>query len=775
MSFSCQNCRKSRRKCDRGKPTCSRCVKYKIDCVYELPPKHKIKHSSNGAAKAKGSNNDTIFNFPGGELRTQDNRSFVNAEKNFYEQTTSSCQFPVLSQLNPPSLNSFHPYHYVQNGQAQIITNIPAPAFVQQQLQAKQPTDSPSQTGKGHAIEENASSLTSSEKLPGKNFLSLSFAEEDTRSKFETTADLVSHIVKDPFYHYFLMSQILTGTKLIKLDPSNSSLWFSCVIEAGYVLSEGENRGSKEDQNDFNPIPLTELVKQILSALPSVEHLNTYKSFYYKNVHTMYPLFDAQRFETQFQSLLLQNNFFADANSTLLFFSRLIVSMRLAHLSVVSYYSVFDPTNSTFRWALENKIPHDLVRYATLCIRPLLESPTPEVVKVLISLRLLILLDDEVDESLVGWSDKEMCELINRVGIRLKTHDPNMWLTTCWNNLHYMMLCGAADDQINGSVFEDEETIINDIGTLEEIIALDDNGKVDLELKYFLKKGYALFKLIVNNRFLEKRVSEEEFLQMKIQENNSLRLLLRTHSPLYEYTVGPGKEVELVAGVKVNLSVFNDFNKFKWESFIRIKQLSNYSLLMFHFEKQESPLFWTHLLFTLESTIDVASNFKKNLQNLEIFKTPSRIVAAHIVCIIANRTIVVISGLITRFFYFRLNCRDPELISLIREILLKLFEILQDIVTSCKMNASQPKTASMALNMIQLFNLGKLEFSITCYLNSSHEELQHYQVRAQEDSRWIEHLKLSPPSNLVRYGKIIMNMNKIRAKDVLKILTLYDE
>src|SRR5947209_5351395 len=46
MAFSCQTCARRKVKCDKAAPTCSRCRKSALDCVYEAPRPRKRKLSS---------------------------------------------------------------------------------------------------------------------------------------------------------------------------------------------------------------------------------------------------------------------------------------------------------------------------------------------------------------------------------------------------------------------------------------------------------------------------------------------------------------------------------------------------------------------------------------------------------------------------------------------------------------------------------------------------------------------------------------------------------
>ena len=44
-----------------------------------------------------------------------------------------------------------------------------------------------------------------------------------------------------------------------------------------------------------------------------------------------------------------------------------------------------------------------------------------------------------------------------------------------------------------------------------------------------------------------------------------------------------------------------------------------------------------------------------------------------------------------------------------------------------------------------------------------------------QNSSWSAHVKLSPPSNLKTYSKMIMTMTAYNAKEVLNVLSLYDK
>ena len=606
------------------------------------------------------------------------------------------------------------------------------------------------------------------------DFIPTAFAEEDLRSRFETTNEFYSHVIKDPFYHYFLISQILSGSKLIKLDPDNSSVWFSCILEASNALQGSE--ASELNSANFNDGVLpsaTKLIDDITSALPTQARMRSLISYFYTNVHCPYPILDVPSFENQFTFIIEQNQYYYDIATTLQFLAELSIVLRLGYLSLYSYYNKFEPNNPILEWTLESPINEDFLINASFCIRLLLNMERLNV-RTLILLRLMLLLDEEDKYVLTGWTDTKICELINDMGHDIKDKDPNLWLAVCWNNLHYMLLCGAVHNHFNDSIFINDDHLLNDSQTLEEIISLDDKGKLSLEIMHILKMGYQLFKLIISNRNLEHRLNDQEFLQFKIQENNRLSLFEKTR-PTYEFLVGTDREVELLPGVKINISMFTQFNQFKWKYFFKIKKLANLSLLMYHFEKDRSPLFWNHLYFTLEAVVDISKNIGSALANLRLLKTPSRFVVSHVICYITNRTVIVIFGLVVRLFYFRLNSRDPEVTPLVREILLKLFSILKDLINCADINVYQPRTIAMASNMIQLFNLGKLEFSITSYLNSSKEEIEQYHKRTARDTRWSKHLNLSPPSNLKHYGVMIMKMEKTHAREILNILTLYDK
>ena len=123
------------------------------------------------------------------------------------------------------------------------------------------------------------------------DFIPTAFAEEDLRSRFETTNEFYSHVIKDPFYHYFLISQILSGSKLIKLDPDNSSVWFSCILEASNALQGSE--ASELNSANFNDGVLpsaTKLIDDITSALPTQARMRSLISYFYTNVHCPYPV-----------------------------------------------------------------------------------------------------------------------------------------------------------------------------------------------------------------------------------------------------------------------------------------------------------------------------------------------------------------------------------------------------------------------------------------------------------------------------------------------------
>lgn len=852
MSFSCQNCRKTRRKCDRGKPTCARCIKYKIDCVYELPPKHKIKQSVDIG-------NDMISETQRQQkLHRKQNsvRSSVITpqlhQRQLQRPNESSLpgisHVPLVSHFTPKNTSQFD-LNFLQTSSAvpsggpmdvglnmsvslgqslplatQISSQSPgsgpdsATSSAMSSSSAPLPSVSASFSSPGnisnmsrhpllshhgyqnqhhqqHQNHHNNNNNNNNNNINGDEngntdnlryeqthkvhendpeFVHTSFAEYDLRARFETTNEFYSYVIKDPFYHYFLVSQILTGSKLIKLDPANSSLWFSCILEASNALQPLSVEGIVDKiRNERSDSP-TKLIDDMLSLLPPQDKMRTILSHFYTNVHGPYPILDVNEFEQLYQMIIEQRQYYYDLQTSLKFLTTLMMALRLGYLSLFSYFTKFEPNHASFKWCLQYPIEDQHLKCLSHCIHFLKDNEQLQV-QTLILFRLMLLLEDHDDMySVFGWSDGELCKMINDMGVAIRDEDSNMWMLVCWNNLHYMLLCGAVHDQFDNSVFYDDAHLLDDSQTLEEIISLDDIGKHNLEIKHILKKGYQLFKLIISNRNMERTLDDEQFIQFKINENNGLNLFKLTQ-PSYEFSIEQEQEIEILPGVPINISIFNDFNKFKWGYFFKVKKLSNQSLLFFHFERTQSPLFWSHLFFTLTAAVEIAKSFVMGLQSLRLMKTPSKFVVSHVICLVTNRTLAVLFGLIIRFLYFKLNCRDPELAALVREILLKLFSILKDVVNCADIDIYRPRTVGMARNLIELFNLGKLELSLTSYLNSSKEELQQYHSNTVQNSSWSAHVKLSPPSNLKTYSKMIMTMTAYNAKEVLNVLSLYDK
>ncbi|CDO96199.1 unnamed protein product [Kluyveromyces dobzhanskii CBS 2104] len=841
MSFSCQNCRKTRRKCDRGKPTCARCIKYKIDCLYELPPKHKIKQTveiGNGNGTDRSLVNDERHDrvqqqqqqfqrpndayLPGlpqvplmSQLPHKGSQSSPPFDLNFLQapngmQMSNSMPSGVVltggmglgvSHPNGISpgvhLHSNSPVSISGSGSSSILSassaseNFPNGSrhhkISQLNYQHQQLNDSRSNSDNNNTIMDSTNYNSSSDtirnhqpdelphmtRIEDADIVHNSFAESDIKSRFETTNEFYSHVVKDPFCHYFLISQVLTGSKLIKLDPANSSLWFSCILEASNSLQPLSIEGVAESIGRERSNSSTKIIDDMICLLPPTERIRSLLSYFYTNVHGPYPILDVSRFEQLYEMIIEQRQYYYNLRTTMTFLATLIIALRLGYLSIYSFYTKFEPDHPTLKWCMQYPFTDEHLKCVSHAIHYLNDNDKIHV-KTLILLRLMLLLDDDEKCLIFGWSDGELCKLINGIGVEVRNEDPNLWMVVCWNNLHYMLLCGAVNDQFDNSVFYNDSHLLDDSQTLEEIISLDDHGKLKLEVKHILKKGYQLFKLIISNRNLERTLPDDQFIQFKMNENSQLDLFKMTQ-PSYEFHTDQEQEVEIMPNVRINISIFNDYNNFKWSFFFKIKKLSNQSLLFFHFERTNSPLFWNHLLFTLTAAVQISKTFLTSIQKLRILKTPSRFVVSHVVSLVTNRTLAILFGLIIRFFYFQLNCRDQELSSLVREILLKIFSILKDIVNCSDISAYQPRTIAMANNMIQLFNMGKLELSLTSYLNSSKEDLEHYHNSTIQDSSWSSHVKLSPPSNLNTYSKMIMTMHTHNAKDVLSVLSLYDK
>ena len=846
MSFSCQNCRKSRRKCDRGKPTCSRCIKYKVDCVYELPPKHKSKQS---IWNVDGSRQQGLKN-GGGHMEVMAKKTPLSDDqegRRHFVQYTQAVPGPGPGPGPGPSpfdINFLQPggirvpgnvqmrmsgsgggqYSPVGSMTASVSPSCSIPRHASVSSASNYSGRLPLGQAQGQAPIPVPMSLPGPTTNPDNLLISTSFADSNVRRRFETSNEFYSHVAKDPFCHFFFASQVLTGPKLIKIDPENSALWFSCIMNARNALqpgmhsttslassssssseSHGETNGhghghglgTNPSQNNINstnnnmdhgngsttggispnldnsPDSVLKLINEIVAILPPHQKMRVLLSHFYSNVHGPYPIIDVSQFEHLYHLIVQQRQYHYDLHGTLSFLIELLIILRLGFLSVCSFYANCDTGNPTLEWTLDGAAITDNHLHCIARSMHYMKNTHQIKLRSLILLRLMLLLDYTDKYDVIGWSDQYICTLINELGLKVKDEDPGMWLFVCWNNLHYMLLCGAVHDQFDESIFQNDSHLLDESQTLEEIISLDDKGKHRLEVKHILNKGYQLFKLIIKNRMLERKLDDEQFIQFKLHENNTIDLF-ELSQPDYKIPVEPEQEIELLPGVRINISMFNEFNRFKWMYFFKIKKLSNQSLLFYHYEKIQSPLFWEHLLSTIASALDVSKNFSNALRDLRFMKTPSRFVVSHVLDLVTNRTLIVIFGIIIRFLYFRLHCRDQELSALSREILLKLFAILKGIVECSNSFDSGPRTIIMAKNIIQLFNMNKLELCITSYENASKEEMDQYYIKGSEDYAWRSHIQLSPPHNLRTYSKMIMTMNTYQAKEVISILNTYD-
>ncbi|KAG0666184.1 hypothetical protein C6P45_000286 [Maudiozyma exigua] len=298
ISFVCQTCRKSKTKCDREKPECSRCKKMGIKCIYDVakqtPPRIPSKDAtisrlqkdvnywkSKAMRLMEEQGIESTDQIDDGTAELESRKRSVSSG----DQTTKRSKFSFGKKLNDIQINLYKNHSTMifskvmkqdvkplsENFviiQDKFVSSLIASVFIH-----------PSRNSMIPALTANAN---------------ISRAQPSIRSNIVKLKEILMNKYKDPFQR----SKINEFTDRI-LQSANSSR----NLKIGMILSMLYNTVGHEYLEDhcLKPGEYSDLLQNFITEfeniLPPKEIVDRYKAHFYEYVHPNLPFLDIDMFE----------------------------------------------------------------------------------------------------------------------------------------------------------------------------------------------------------------------------------------------------------------------------------------------------------------------------------------------------------------------------------------------------------------------------------------------------------------------------------------------
>ncbi|SCV00870.1 LANO_0F08988g1_1 [Lachancea nothofagi CBS 11611] len=719
--FTCKSCRQRKRRCSREKPRCGRCIRLNIPCVYELPPKHLIRRSTNGEILAP----------PNPDLSI--------------ETTTPPPQIlplsvPLPQQIKPLSLSETPQIPLVSVNSIDTDTTV---------------------------------------------------ANHPIKAHFHTTLDLNSHIVKDPFFLEFAVSATVCGPQLARDLNSNhiGHLWFGLSLGCHHLLEllfvdppaqQPQTRpfGTNKPRNSSIAFQeCTELLKDIASALPSMQAIETYKVQFYQNVYTAVPVLNIQAFERSFQNFVIEapdgsaklNTDPANPWAKLSHLVILLMAIRMGNVCLCLYNERIEQDaahrQQTEAWLCQNPVSRDVLILIKRCLELLniYDNPTEDILCCMIYLRSNLLLEGTDMWSALGVSNAEMLEATVYLGFKMnlfnnvigntkenefqtnvtvqeKLYRRKLWLSICSTSLHEHTLRGGNSfvkaNQLRQ--FSDHYRVFDDYRAIS-LRELPSDDQIELDYHIMLLKNHQFMEVLCDIE--ESHQSNDEFLEDKVHENERLALFFKDGFPDADpsYKIDMSLPLYLLCNsgqIPVRIGSVKQIAVFQTRFALLIKQLSNSSLLMFYYEKEykhsKQPEsfsgFEHHLIDSMKIVFQLFEYYKDYAFGRLAEVTPSamRYILANTMTPIFNRVILVTHGIMLRFlFLLEVATFDnqTEKIEVLKRILSALRSFLLVTSDCMKMEFLAPRASDANQFFVKLFDLGNVRSSIKSYSTLKPAEL----------------------------------------------------
>ncbi|GMM53736.1 oleate-activated transcription factor [Maudiozyma humilis] len=391
LSFVCQTCRKSKTKCDREKPECTRCIKLGLKCVYDVAKQVPPRIPSKDATISRLQRD--VDYWKNKAMRLMDEQGIDSSEAyndllkhegpNSSNHPSSEAEQRQLSVGTREGTDYSVKLHKLQDVQINLYKNHSTMIFSKVMKQDVKPLS------ENYVIiqDKYVSSLIASVFIhPTQNSMipaltanaNISRAQPSVRSNIVKLKEILMSKYKDPFQR----SKINEFTDRI-LQSANSSR----NLKIGMILSMLYNTVGHEYLEDhclksgeYSDL-LQNFITEIEKILPPKDIVDKYKAHFYEYVHPNLPFLDIDMFEETISETVTKDP--NNPSKVKLNLGKTHLRYKLENLSILlviiklSYisYSFSEVENKTFpSQFLDNKIiesypiSNDVILLAQRCL-----------------------------------------------------------------------------------------------------------------------------------------------------------------------------------------------------------------------------------------------------------------------------------------------------------------------------------------------------------------------------------------------------------------------
>lgn len=294
LSFVCQLCRRSKTKCDKKKPSCSRCERLQKPCVYDLEQQQLPRKPSKDAAITRLQKELEYWKyFAQSRMRGSNSVTTLDSDAEF--GSTSRAEMEGMEKL-VINLAKFKPqlvYKECRFTHMQSLSNISQirnDCFISAFLAAF------FASGSKESLSQNICPY-------------LSYHQNNDDPKY---IDRVLHLRQNLLMRFNTESQsnriedftdrLITGRDVV---INYRTAFFITIFSNVFFKSSIED--SRDSEQDYSP-SLQQLILKANSLLPDKNALEVYKSYFYKRLYHIFPYFDIVLFEKVLDEILIPDD-----------------------------------------------------------------------------------------------------------------------------------------------------------------------------------------------------------------------------------------------------------------------------------------------------------------------------------------------------------------------------------------------------------------------------------------------------------------------------------